>query len=575
MNQTKEDIEIIEIYDDIEIIEIDENIKKTSKTKKKFPQKTPLLLLGIIALIPLIKIYKIENKIINTQNNIVYSTNHHEIDFTLNEIEYDTINVNDNYEEKGAKVIFDGIDKTSEIIIDSSNVNTTKIGTYHVIYKYPINKNHVETINRTIKVVDNKPPTIKLLGSNIETLLIGEEFKDEGIIVEDNSKEKITNIIIEKNIDTQTQGEYYVNYKAIDKSGNEKEIKRKVIVEQSHYINTNTITYNEFNTSGIYIKGNVQDNSFKNKILLKNKTNGEEIIIDANIIYNHNYQSNINIDTLKNGIYEFYLINDDLELITNNMNDKNKIVRSHIKDKLITLNYDKNKVNMIVEDFKYQYDIVIDPGHGGIESGAANGKYIEKTINIEQSLYEKKRFEEHGLKVKLLRTTDEDYGEVMGNNTWDKVEQKAYAIGYYGSVSKITYSNHHNSSPNKTSKGWEIIVPSTATYEQLKIEHEIADEWSNMYIEQTDPIYRFYTKDYETATTKNKKNGEIYNFEEYYAVIRMPKKLFQVKNILYEGSYISNENDMWWYYDNENWKKLSEVKIKKYVESIGVDYINP
>lgn len=325
----------------------------------------------------------------------------------------------------------------------------------------------------------------------------------------------------------------------------------------------------------MYIKGNVQDNSFKNKILLKNKTNGEEIIIDVNIIYNHNYQSNINIDTLKNGIYEFYLINDDLELITNNMNDKNKIVRSHIKDKLITLNYDKNKVNMIVEDFKYQYDIVIDPGHGGIESGAANGKYIEKTINIEQSLYEKKRFEEHGLKVKLLRTTDEDYGEVMGNNTWDKVEQKAYAIGYYGSVSKITYSNHHNSSPNKTSKGWEIIVPSTATYEQLKIEHEIADEWSNMYIEQTDPIYRFYTKDYETATTKNKKNGEIYDFEEYYAVIRMPKKLFQVKNILYEGSYISNENDMWWYYDNENWKKLSEVKIKKYVESIGVDYINP
>ena len=96
-----------------------------------------------------------------------------------------------------------------------------------------------------------------------------------------------------------------------------------------------------------------------------------------------------------------------------------------------------------------------------------------------------------------------------------------------------------------------------------------------MYIQSTDPYYRFYTKDFEKATPSNKINGEVYDFEDYYSVLRLSRKLFNVKNVLYEGAYMNNDSDMNWYYYSGNWKKLSEVKIKNYVESIGVKYIQP
>jgi len=94
-------------------------------------------------------------------------------------------------------------------------------------------------------------------------------------------------------------------------------------------------------------------------------------------------------------------------------------------------------------------------------------------------------------------------------------------------------------------------------------------------MESINPYYRFYTKDYETGTSSNKMNGEVYDFEDFYSVIRIPHELFNVKNVLYEGAYINNDYDMYWYYDSQNWKALSEVKIKNYVESIGVQYIAP
>ena len=230
---------------------------------------------------------------------------------------------------------------------------------------------------------------------------------------------------------------------------------------------------------------------------------------------------------------------------------------------------------MTVEDFEYLYDIVIDPGHGGSEYGAVNGSYYEKSINLEQSIYEKQRYEAHGLRVLLLRDSDDNYGIVMGEDNMEMVDRKAFAVGYYGAVSKVIYSNHHNSSTNTSSAGWEILVPSAASYEDLSVQHKIADLWSEMYIKQVNPYYRFYTRDYSEGKPCNKSNGEVYSFDDFYTVIRIPYKLFGVQNVLFEGAYINNNSDMYWYYNSENWKQLSEVKIKAYVESLGVEYIQP
>ena len=579
-------IEKLEIDDDeIEIIEIEDetplnNLKKYNKTnniieniRKKLTKTTAAIITaGALTLLITISSVFILNSSLNQntfkkQENVVYTNINDNIEFKLN---------NPEYEEIGAQILVDGVDKSDEIKIDASDLNTKKPGTYHVIYTYPISMNQIKTLYRTVNVVDKEAPTLKLLGENIYTMLVNETYQEPGIIVTDNSNENLLDKVqIENNINTNIPGTYQVKYKVSDSSGNETEKYRTVQVKRTYVNNTNSVTDNSFTENGIFIKGTVQDYSFKNQMLLKNKDTGNELIIDTTRISSHYYQLSLDVQNMENGTYELYLVNNNLEPLTNNMSNYHKIVRAHTGNKLITMNYEKSKVNMTVENFKYQYDVVIDPGHGGDDTGATNGRYVERNINLEQSLYEKQRYEQHGLKVLLLRDTNDNFGITMGDEEWEEIDRKGYAVGYYGAVSKIVYSNHHNASGNSTSAGWEILVPAQASYDDLKVEHQIADAWSNAYTNAVDRYYRFYTKDFEEAKPQNKLNGEVYGFEDYYSVIRIPNKLFNTKNVLFEGAYVNNNNDMNWYYNQENWKQLSEVKIKAYVESIGVKYIAP
>lgn len=590
-----DNIEIIEIDDnEIEIIEIEDetplNLKEynnlnenlLTKIRKKLTTKTAAIITvaSLTLLVTLSGVFMINKKQQENewkkQTSLTYSEINDNIKFEINNPEYNTVQVNQNYEEMGATVLIDGEDHSDEITIDKSNLDLTKVGTYHVVYTYTRNINQIKTLYRTINVIDTEAPTIKTLGESVYTMLVNDKYQEPGVLVTDNSNENLLDKVeIENNINTKVPGIYQIKYTVKDSSGNESTTYRTVQVKNTYVTNTNSITYNEFTDKGLFIKGMVQDNSFKYQMLLKNKTTGNELTVETQKTNNHYYQLLLDVTNLENGTYELYLVNNKLEPLTNNMNMYSRIVRAHIGNKLVTMNYEKSKVNITIENFEYLYDVVIDPGHGGDDTGATNGKYVERNINLEQSLYEKQRYEQHGLRVLLLRDTNKNYGTVIGDENWQLVEQKAYAVGYYGAVSKIIYSNHHNSSGNETSRGWEILVPAGKSYEDLKTEHKIADTWSNMYIKQTNPYYRFYTRDFETGTANNKINGEIYNFEDYYAVIRIPNKLFNVKNVLYEGAYINNSSDMYWYYKEENWKKLSEIKIKEYVESIGVKYIEP
>lgn len=591
-----DDIEIIEIDDyDIEIIEVDDEIVKElpscdKKIKESFLSKVRSFLTGkkvavvttcsLTLIITLTGVFianrKADSLSFREQSNIVYSNISDNVKFSLNDEGYDTVLVNGEYIEKGATAIDNENDYSDSVIIDSSNLDLSRVGTYHVIYKLAINKNEVKTLYRTIHVVDNDAPVIKLLGSDVYTMLVNDIYNEEGFLVFDNSNEDLSNsVVIDSNVDSSKPGVYSVKYSVKDSSGNESISYRTVIVKYSYTSNSNSVLSNSFTNNGIFMSGSVQNSSFRYRMLLKNKSTGNQSVIDVNNTGSHYYNFSLDVTSLDNGVYEFYLVNDALEPLVSNMTTFNRIVRAHVGNKLVTMSYDKNIVNMTVEDFQYLYDVVIDPGHGGSEYGAVNGHYYEKSINLEQSLYEKQRYEAHGLRVLLLRDTDENYGIIMGDDGMEMVDRKAFAVGYYGAVSKIIYSNHHNSSTNTSSAGWEILVPAAASFDDLAVQHSIADSWSKMYIEQVNPYYRFYTKDYSDGKPSNKFNGEIYSFDDYYSVIRVPYKLFGVQNVLYEGAYINNNSDMYWYYNSQNWKQLSEVKIKAYVESLGLKYIEP
>ena len=592
-----DDVEIIEIDDyEIDIIEVEDDISFDlpsceKRVSKSFLDKVREKLSGhkfavvttcaVTLIVTLTSVFLLKGgvgskPILKSQSNVAYSTSIDDIDFKLNDEGYSTISVNGDYVEKGASLFIDGEDYSKDVVIDSSDVDTTRIGTYHVTYTYVAGMNQIKTLYRTVNVVDNDAPTIKLLGSNVYTMLVNDSYNEAGVIVLDNSNEELLeNVVIENNVDVTTPGVYSIKYSVSDNSGNQAVAYRTVVVKYSYSSSTNSVLSNSFTNNGISLSGMVNVGNFKYQMMLKNKDTGNESIINlVSTGYNY-YQFNLDVTNMENGNYDLYLVTDSLEPLVSNMTAFNRIVRSHVGHKLVTMSYDKNIVNMKVEDFSYQYDIVIDPGHGGAEYGAVNGRYYEKSINLEQSLYEKQRYEAHGLRVLILRDTDDNYGIVMGEEGMEPVDRKAFAVGYYGAVSKVIYSNHHNSSGNTSSAGWEILTPAAASYDDLSVEHQIAEDWSNMYIRSVNPYYRFYTRDYETGKPSNKINGEVYGFEDFYSVIRIPNKLYNVKNVLFEGAYINNDSDMYWYYNSENWKKLSEVKIKHYVESIGVKYIEP
>ena len=83
---------------------------------------------------------------------------------------------------------------------------------------------------------------------------------------------------------------------------------------------------------------------------------------------------------------------------------------------------------------------------------------------------------------------------------------------------------------------------------------------------------RIYSRDYDTGKVYNKLNGEVYDYMDYYAVIRIPNELFNVKTIIFEPMYMSNSSDFTWYWTNRKWIDVTEIKIEEYVNYVGGTY---
>lgn len=492
-----------------------------------------------------------------------------------------TLEIYEKYEELGIEAHVNKIDISKDVLIDSSKVDMNTLGTYEVTYSITYkDKNYI--LNRVIEVVDNKAPVLTLIGNEEVIIKAGNSYNELGCSAVDNYDTKVNDKIqIINYVNTNVTGLQAVSYLVTDESGNTSSITRKVIVVPKEYDNTvidytqlmdsNRITNMRYIDDGIYLEGYVKDNNGKFNIRLCNKDKKKCSSYEMSSNDQYYYYGNIKLDSLDNGTYYMWINSKQDEKVKNYIPMQYQIKRSRIGDKLVTFYYEENNVKLEIEDFEYLYDIVIDPGHGGNDTGAQNSITSEKMLNLEQSLYEKKRYEDHGLNVLLLRD-DYSYGIVMGDESWPIVRRKAYAIGYYGAVSKITYSNHHNSSLDKSLTGWEIIVSTNSINDDLTAVYKLKEEWNKIYKAKEEHI-RIYTRNYNTGTIFTKENNEKYYFTDYYAVIRLPYELFNIKNILYEGSYLSNYNDFNWYYNGGNWKKLSEQKIKIYVESLGIKYI--
>jgi N-acetylmuramoyl-L-alanine amidase len=238
------------------------------------------------------------------------------------------------------------------------------------------------------------------------------------------------------------------------------------------------------------------------------------------------------------------------------------------------------------------YDIILDPGHGGSDPGAVNGKYHEADFNLKYALALKERLEELGLKVKLTRESDiniKTYGE--GSRTGIPYETGA----------KLMLSLHQNSG-NKYARGVEIYMAyGDNSHMAKKLADNIATRTSSGYSNNninkvSDGVYlRVFTEsDIANSTKQAAKKGWTYYTQKpnttYYYFIRetggyMTKGFVDGRNPDYEANpyinanygveaylvemgFISNKNNLQSLKDEEdNYLEGLVESIKYYVNS--------
>lgn len=141
------------------------------------------------------------------------------------------LSLDDEYIEYGVKVIYNGNDISSLVNIDNSMVDMNSVGEYKVKYEVVLD-DMVEYIYRIVKVTENVKPVIKLKGDEVVYIPINSDYIEPGFDVFDNyDKDIYNNVVTTSNLNVTKKGEYIIEYKVIDSSGNESVVKRTVIVK--------------------------------------------------------------------------------------------------------------------------------------------------------------------------------------------------------------------------------------------------------------------------------------------------------------------------------------------------------
>lgn len=187
--------------------------KISKKNKKKFELMLVLLILVELGTyIVFLNINGISNKMylkLSGKNNV-------------------EIELGEKYKDEGITAKYGDINLKDNIKV-KNNINENKIGNYKIIYNVKYKKIK-KSLVRKVKVVDKIVPTISLVGEDI-TIVVGNEYKEPGYSALDNYDGDITsNVEVTNNIDKNKVGEYEVNYKISDVSGNVTTAKRVVKV---------------------------------------------------------------------------------------------------------------------------------------------------------------------------------------------------------------------------------------------------------------------------------------------------------------------------------------------------------
>lgn len=190
--------------------------------------------------------------------------------------------------------------------------------------------------------------------------------------------------------------------------------------------------------------------------------------------------------------------------------------------------------------------VVIDPGHGGEDTGVVSNNVKEKDLTLKLSQYMYERFQKLGIPVTIIRTTDE---------TVDPEERARRILAAYGDRNDvIVLSNHINKSESGSGleEGAEVIYALRNTSDLARSVLEA--------IGQEGQIMRKY---YQRRLPENPS-------KDYYAVHRDTGR---TQPLLIEYGFIDNREDALKL--EENLLDYGEAVVRAIAQYMGINYIPP
>ena len=123
-------------------------------------------------------------------------------------------------------------DLTSQIQISGDSVDPFTSADYVISYEVTDSGNLSASVERTVTVLENEPPSMSLLGDEIITLAWGESYSESGVSATDPEDGDLTSQvqISGSTVDPFVAGTYLISYEVIDSGGLSASMERSVIV---------------------------------------------------------------------------------------------------------------------------------------------------------------------------------------------------------------------------------------------------------------------------------------------------------------------------------------------------------
>ena len=185
--------------------------------------------------------------------------------------------------------------------------------------------------------------------------------------------------------------------------------------------------------------------------------------------------------------------------------------------------------------------VVIDPGHGGVDSGAIGNGLLEKDYNLQISRYMYDRFRELGVPVYLTRDSD----VTLEPNA--RVKKVLSFLGNNPNV--VVISNHLNAGGGD---GAEVIYA-------LRNNSKLANSILNNIGATGQNTRRVYQRRLPSDSTK-----------DYYYILR---NTVNTEPVIVEYGFIDNSDDV--NFLKDNYQELAEAVIKSVLEYKNLPYTAP